>query len=203
MPERKEAPPLAETAPADTREPRSSADLPVPEVEHGHNASPQRHVEPNSDLALHLSREHQHQHLHHSARAEEGRKESVVYSKGTTFEKSTIPDESPQDRELHRRHVAEKSGLHYNDAEQGPITESEEDPQTHPLARYYVHWRIFVHVFIWLLFTGYVALQLRDVSASCPVGFVLHDSSLRVPVKPRLYRGCSLFILADRIIKIH
>jgi hypothetical protein len=168
MSEEKETPQLSDSSPQTSSTPDSTA----PEIRHGHNASLQHHVEPNSDLALHLSREHQHAHLHHSARASVGHPEEVVYSKGTTFEKSNIPDQDPQDHELHRRyhpekHHAEKNGITY-DAEQakdvGPIQSEEEDPQGHKFARFYAHWRIFFHIFIWLLFTGYVAPQLRDVS---------------------------------------
>lgn len=128
-------------------------------AEHGHNVSLQHNVEPNSDLALHYSREHQHQHLHHDARAEKGREDEVVYSKGTTFENSTVPDESPQDHELYRRHHAEKNGTQVDDAEKGnigPIIEQEEDPKTHTFSTFYARFRIYFHLFIWLFFTGYV-----------------------------------------------
>jgi hypothetical protein len=182
------------TPPTSTPEHHATSEPHVPEVRHGHNASLQHNVEENSDLALHLSREHQHGHIHHSVRAEVGHPEEVVYSKGTTFEKSTIPDADPQDHELHRRHHAEKNGIKYGDAEQGghsvqPIQEEEEDPQTHTFSRFYVHWRIFFHVFIWLLFTGYVASQLCNVSAyplpPCPPRQVPWESSS--PSKSRVY----------------
>lgn len=129
----------------------------------------QHDVELNSDLALHLSREHHHQHIHHSAHAREGRTDEVVYSKGTTSEKSTVPDASPQDHELHRRHHPEKNGFAHGDAEQGenisPIQEEENNPQTHLFSRFYVYSRIFFHIFIFLLFTGYVAPRVRGIFA--------------------------------------
>lgn len=142
----------------DVTNPGGEADTENQEIQHGHNASPQCNVEPNSDLALHLSREHHHQHLHHNQISERGRKDEVVYSQGTTFEKSNIPDPDPQDHEMHRRHHAEKNDLTVQDAEKGNLNPvpGEEDPQTHTLSRYYVHFRIGVHLFIWLLFTGYV-----------------------------------------------
>jgi hypothetical protein len=145
----------------------ASLDQHTPEVKHGHNTSTQHDVELNSDLALHLSREHHHQHIHHSAHAQKGRTDEPFYSKGTTSEISAIPDAGPQDHELHRRHHPEKNGFAHGDAEQGgninPI--QEEDPQTHAFSGFYVYWRTFFHIFIFLLFTGYVGPQIRDIFA--------------------------------------
>ena len=130
-----------------------------------HNTSPQEHVEPNLDPALDISREHYHSHLHHSTRATEGREDdNVAYTKGTTSEQSNIPNQDPQDHALHRRHnVEEKKGqVHVIDEEKGtssPI-EQEVDPQTHTLSNFYARFRVYFHVFIWLLFTGYVVSYL-------------------------------------------
>jgi CNT family concentrative nucleoside transporter len=124
------------------------------------------------DLALHASHEHTHQHLHHDARAEKGRTEEVVYSTGTTAEKSVIPDQDPLDNVMHRRqHAGEHSpehgvfeketGIAYNDksydAEKGEITLSgeEKDPKSHKFSRFYAKYRIFFHLFFLLLFTGW------------------------------------------------
>ena len=148
-------------SPAFAQEMPASPDPHIPEVKHGHNVSTQHDVEVNSDLALHLSR--------HSAYAQEGRTNEVVYPKGTTSEISAIPDAEPQDHELHRRHHPEKNGFARGDAEQGgnisPIQGEEEDRQTHTFSRFYVYCRVFFHIFIFLLFTGYVAPQIRDIFA--------------------------------------
>ena len=129
-----------------------------------HNASPQHGVEPSLDPALEISREHHHAHLHHSERALRGREDDVAYTKGTTFEQSNIPDQDPQDHALHRRHHAEetKGHVHVMDEEKGTSSpvEQEVDPRTHTLSRFYGKFRIMIHVFLWLLFTGYVALYL-------------------------------------------
>lgn len=131
---------------------------PTPTVGQTHNTSSQYHVRPNPDPALDLSHEHRHQHLHHDAFAEKGREDEVVYSKGTTFEKSTIPDESPLDHELHRRYHPGKGEVEVGDTEKGisPVRYQEEDLQTHSFSNFYAKYRIFFHLFIWLLFTGYV-----------------------------------------------
>ena len=135
----------------------------------GHNASAQHDVVPSTDPALEKSHEHHHGHLHHDARAEKGREDEVVYSKGTTFERSVIPHQDPQDHDLHRRHhpdlaeglnkghINEKSAqTEIVDAEKGNLSpiRSEEDPQSHKFARFYATYRIFFHLFIWLVFTG-------------------------------------------------
>lgn len=124
---------------------------------HGHNSSLQTDVEQNPDLTLHFSKEHQHKHLHHSSFAEKGREDEVVYSKGTTFEKSNIPEQDPLDHHLHRRKASEKDGISIDDAEKGQTLSlpGEEDPQTHSFSRFYAKCRWAFHVFIWLLFTGW------------------------------------------------
>ena len=130
-----------------------------------HNTSAQRDVLPNSDPTLDTSNEHHHRHLHHDALAEKGREDEVVYAKGTTFDISTIPDESPHDRELRRRYHPEEGGIEVGDAEKGmsPVRSEDEDPKSHTLSRFYAKYRIFFHLFIWLLFTGYVTVpSLRD-----------------------------------------
>ncbi|TID26639.1 sodium/nucleoside cotransporter 1 /nucleoside cotransporter 1 [Venturia nashicola] len=128
-----------------------------------------QHVSP--DLALDASHEHTHQHLHHDARAEKGRTDEVVYSTGTTAEKSIIPDQDPLDHVAHRRqHAGDKinnhgpsekeTGIAYEDgsydAEKGEISSAgEEDPKNHKFSRLYAKYRIFVHLFFLLLFTGW------------------------------------------------
>ena len=127
---------------------------------HEHNASAQQHVIPNNDPALDILHEHHHGHLHHSAHAERGRDDDVIYSKGTTLEKNTIPHQDPQDHDLHRRHLVmeTKMATEAVDAEKGALSpvRSEEDPQTHTLSTFYAKYRVLFHLFIWLFFTGSV-----------------------------------------------
>jgi len=133
-----------------------------------HNASAQRQIARNVDPALDRSHEHGHRHLHHDEYAEKGRHDDVVYTTGTTAEKSDIPDQDPNDHALHRRNhperrVLEKDGAiaydHKYDAENGgmgPVDSSpqEKDPQGHKVARFYARYRIFFHLFLFMLFTG-------------------------------------------------
>ncbi|KZF24342.1 hypothetical protein L228DRAFT_228305 [Xylona heveae TC161] len=126
----------------------------------GHNASSQHNVVPNLDPALDTSREHRHPHLHHDAFAVQGREENVAYTAGTTFEKSAIPDASPRDHGLHQQHVSDEKAAEMSDAERGeaisPIRTGETlTHQRYTLASLYRRYAIFVHLFIWLGFTGW------------------------------------------------
>jgi len=131
--------------------------------DHGHNMSMQRSVDENPDLALHYSHEHQHKHLHHNRASLAGRHDEVLYSEGTTFDKSHIDNKGPQDYVHHtlRDPHNEKTEFH-TDTEKGALDEptkldsngSEDDGQKHRVSRSYSKYKIFVHLFIWLLFTG-------------------------------------------------
>ena len=125
---------------------------------HEHNASAQHHVQRNNDPALDIAHEHHHAHLHHDARASMSHDQEVAYSKGTTYEKSAIPDQDPHDRHVHQQVDSSdtKSPAAFEDREKGPLSSdrSDEDPRTHTLSNFYIKNRIFFHMFIWLLFTG-------------------------------------------------
>lgn len=148
--------------------------LDVTEAPQNHNTSSQRHVIENDDPALDKSNEHGHSHLHHDKHAAEGSKEEVVYSKGTTSEKSAIPHQNPQDHDLARRRRGDpsKASAAVKDAEKGDVSSDgleEEDPRTHTFSNFYRKYRIFFHLFIWLFFTGYVSLNMtsRKSPKSC------------------------------------
>lgn len=113
-----------------------------------HNASAQKHVALNNDPALDIAQEHKHGHLHHDAHATADRDDELTYSKGTTFERSTIPDQDPMDHNLHRRgHPEKETKVDYSiaDAEKGEISSDperfkghqEEDPRSHKLSNFY------------------------------------------------------------------
>ncbi|KAI9837113.1 MAG: hypothetical protein M1819_000764 [Sarea resinae] len=127
-----------------------------------HNASAQHGVAPNPDPALNISREHHHPHLHHDAFAEKGREDEVVFSKGTSFDKPTIPDQNPHGHGRAQLNELEgaKGGVDVADEEKGSIGPVETEEEALPQAgfgidRFYRRYRVFVHIFIWLLFTGW------------------------------------------------
>ena len=135
--------------------------LDVAEAPDTHNTSSQHPVVENDDPALGESRKHTHNHghMHHDKHAEQGRKDEVVYSKGTVLERSTIPHQDPQDHDLARRRHADpsKGSTEIMDSEKGAMSPErldEGDPQSHTLSNFYLKYRIFFHLFIWLVFTG-------------------------------------------------
>jgi concentrative nucleoside transporter, CNT family len=144
-----------------------------------HNASSQTNVVRNDDPALDVDKEHHHEHLHHSAHAEKGRVDNIVYTSGTTAEKSTVPDADPLDNALHNhghpervhhhdipQHVSKKEddlGIDYDAAEKGTYDGSDEGSRGqqqgemsrgHRFRRFYKHWKLYIHLFILALFTG-------------------------------------------------
>lgn len=126
---------------------------------HGQNPSVQHHIQRNHDPALDPANEHIHGHLHHTAHAEQDRCETE-YSKGTTFEKSNIPNQEPHDQPIHRKHPPANPPITSTvaDTEKGDFSRdssSEDDPRTHTLSNFYLKYRLFFHLFIWLLFTGW------------------------------------------------
>lgn len=147
-------------APGETGERRRTHhDIP----DHGHNPSAQKDVDTNPDLTLHYSHEHQHKHLHHNRASLAGRHDEVLYAAGTTFDKSNIGDQGPQDYQTHqlRQVHNQKSPEFVGDAEKGGVgptrlesNGSEDDGRKHRVSGTYSKYKIFVHLFIWLLFTG-------------------------------------------------
>ncbi|KAJ5779718.1 hypothetical protein N7457_007438 [Penicillium paradoxum] len=95
------------------------------------------HVDP----VLDPEHQHHHAHHHHSAFAEEGRTDEVVYSKDGEFEKGIVPEPTPLDH----------SGKLSNDEESG----QEQPAQRTWYRRVLKQWRHMVHAVIWLLFTGW------------------------------------------------
>jgi concentrative nucleoside transporter, CNT family len=101
-------------------------------------------ISPHVDPALQPEHQHQHTHHHHTAYAEQGRQEEVVYTNDTAFEKGIIPDQTPLDHASKSRSQSEK------DEETG-----ESQPVKRPWhRRMRKHWSHVVHAVIWLLFTG-------------------------------------------------
>ncbi|KAF2796138.1 hypothetical protein K505DRAFT_238493 [Melanomma pulvis-pyrius CBS 109.77] len=154
-----------------------------------HNSSPMPGVVRNSDPALDIAKEHDHAHLHHGTHAADH--DHVVYTTGTTHnEPSVIPVADPNDDALHRRrihadHDIEKTGgIDYE--EKGSMSKArsssdpeliEEDTKRHLLSNFYAKYRIFFHIFIGMLFTGWwiasVVVHRKDKNWIIPFLFWL------------------------------
>ena len=130
-----------------------------------HNSSPMPGVVRNDDPALDIAREHEHEHVHHSARASHA--DNIVYSTGTTDDRSTVPNPSAQDSKLHHRHLdekhaerdIEKSGGYDYEVEKGTHSSADPEPEVEKKSPYsisvlYRRFRLPVHIFLGALFTG-------------------------------------------------
>lgn len=97
------------------------------------------------DPALNPANEHHHAHHNHSALAEKGHQDEVVYTEGTTAEKSNIPDHSPQDHSAYTEKGKEISDI--EDLGEGRAARLWQ-------RRLIKQWRHVAYAVIWLLFTG-------------------------------------------------
>lgn len=96
------------------------------------------------DPALQPEHQHHHAHHHHTAFAEQGHEDEVVFSKDTAFEKGIVPEPSPLD------HGSQSHSQGSKDEETG---------ETNPAPRAWhrralKQWRHALHAAIWILFTG-------------------------------------------------
>lgn len=107
-----------------------------------HDAGTQ--ISPYVDPALQPEHQHTHVHHNHTAYAEHGRQEEVVYTSDTAFEKGIVPDQTPLDHASKSHSQSEKD---------------EETGESQPAKRSWYqrmrkHSRHVIHAVIWLLFTG-------------------------------------------------
>lgn len=125
------------------------------------------HENPYLDPALHPAHEHKHEHLHHGGHAKADN--DIVYTHGVTDNPSVILDDQKYSnltlRNQHARDPSKTDGMTVADYEKGGVspantstgegTDEPVDPKTHKLSNAYAKYRIFVHIFIFLIFTGW------------------------------------------------
>ena len=96
----------------------------------------------------------------------------MVYSMGTTDEKSNIPNPDRMDHSLQNRHHPERItdkkndiGIDYEDREKGYGSEDHsgegEVSRGHKFKRFYRHYKLFIHLVIVVVFTGSGFLDIR------------------------------------------
>ncbi|PGH04674.1 CNT family concentrative nucleoside transporter [Blastomyces parvus] len=124
----------------------------------------------SADPALDPAHQHHHAHHQHSAFAEKGREDEVVYAKG--IDPSNIPDQSPLDHGSQSQSETKPSG----DVEAG-----EEDRETGSRfsrfrKRHRAHFSMATHAVIWMLFTGWwiAGLILRRKDLGWVVPFLVY-----------------------------
>ena len=135
--------------------------------------SPQQNVIQDKVPKLQSPNEHHHKNVQHACHVEKGREVEAIYSYGTPFNESTFQHQDLQDHDLHRkRHIdIAKEPTAALDTEQVMSSnDHEEQPQTHILLRSYNRYRIFFHLFFWVIFTGWwvagLVLHVHDPLSS-------------------------------------
>lgn len=135
------------------------------------------------DPALDPGHQHTHGHLHHAAGAYHEGNDQPVYSTGTTKERSTIPDPSPQDHDRiqhHHHHQTDKK-LETNiaDVEKGnldsitPTSSLENSPERSGKGKnFYRRYRNYFHLAFWMVATGWwtagLGLHYNDMNWVVP-----------------------------------
>lgn len=123
---------------------------------HNHNASIEHNVAESQDST---PDEHNYGHLYPNTPIDRSQKEEIISIKSTTNEKSKRPDEERQEPSLQRKVHPDISKslpskvINAENAELGHEA-SEVDLQAHLLSNFYIKYRIFFHLLIWLFFTG-------------------------------------------------
>ncbi|KAI1639232.1 hypothetical protein F4809DRAFT_155811 [Biscogniauxia mediterranea] len=115
----------------------------------GHNASPQIGVAPNPDPALDISNEHRHAHLHHGGAAADhaNHPDEPVYSSATPEKSFDKARDFPATEKF------------VNDEESGNVGHIQKHDDTsiwHMLGVWYRRFKIYVHLFVWLVWTALV-----------------------------------------------
>lgn len=138
--------------------------------DHGHNPSLQKDVIENPDITLHYSHEHQHNHMHHGRSSLVARHDELLYAKGSELDNRhdliVNQDHSHHQHSLKpgmetietKDHIYSESGT--SDPEKSGFeatridTNETDDGQKHRFSRFYRKYKIFFHLFIWLVFTA-------------------------------------------------
>jgi len=150
------------------------------------------------DPALDPANEHSHGHLHHSPRAEHHTADEPVYTVGTTAERSTMADPSPQDHIYHGEGLGKPTGgpTYLQDIEKGDMSpasrvtssenSAEPDPKDHKFANFYSKYRIVFHLLMFGVVTGWWVS-----------GLVLHHDDMNwiIPFLIWLFISLRLFFL--------
>ena len=123
------------------------------------NPSPKQNVVKNSHPVLQDSTEHHRDHVQHNIQSRKSQENDVTHSYDAILEGNTIHHQDSQDCERHRKRHADMSKelAVAVDPEQNNVGLSrfEEDAQSHTFSTFYRKYRVFFHLFIWAVFTGW------------------------------------------------
>ena len=123
------------------------------------NPSPKQNVVKDNHQTLPNSTEQHHDHVQYNIQSRKSQENDVTHSYDATLEGNTIHHQDSQNREHYRkRHADMRKELAIAvDPEQTNVGLSrfEEDAQSHTFSTFYKKYRVFFHLFIWVVFTGW------------------------------------------------
>ena len=123
------------------------------------NPSPKQNVVKDGHTALQNSTEHHHDHVQDNIQSRKSQENDVAHSYDAASDGNTVHHRDSQDSERHRkRHADMRKELAVAvDPEQNNVGLSrfEEDAQSHTFSTFYKKYRVFFHLFIWAVFTGW------------------------------------------------
>ena len=123
------------------------------------NPSPKQNVVKDSHPTLQDSTDHHHDHVQYNIQSRKSQENDVTHSYDAFLEGNTVHHQDSQDCERHRERNADmREELAVAvDPEQsnGGLSRFEEDAQSHTFSTFYRKYRVFFHLFIWAVFTGW------------------------------------------------
>ncbi|KAL9612932.1 MAG: hypothetical protein Q9167_002515 [Letrouitia subvulpina] len=145
----------------------------------------QRSSQRNGNPAPNVAQEYDQVHLHRGLPQSIKQGQDSEYPKAPTFEKSILANE-------HQGSTKSKVPADFIDSENGPLSldRSEKDSSARSFSKFYLHYRIFFHLLIWLLFTGWWI-----------AGLILHGRHDRLSsrtgwLKPFFFLAAVIFFVA-------
>ena len=111
-----------------------------------HNTSMREHVDANDESTLARDHGYPQTHFHRGTNAKKDREDEVADS-----QEKRGNDGQPQE---HADFAEVSQDVVKSQQDSLPQSQSEEELKTRSLATFYKRYRLFVHLFIWLVFTG-------------------------------------------------
>ena len=120
-----------------------------------HDAYSQTNVVAHADSSLDKDLEYQHEDLHHHTSGKKQGEDQIVHTQDATKESLNLPVKGTSLYHGDGATMSEKPKT-VLDPEAGSLTEVqlEDDAQTSKLSSRYSRYRLYIHLVIWLFFTG-------------------------------------------------
>ena len=119
-----------------------------------HNSpSPKPNVVRDNHPTIQDSTEHHHDHVQYNMQSSKSQENDVTHSYDAALEGDTIHHQDSRKRHADiRKELAVAVDPEQNDV---GLSRTEEDAQSHTFSSFYKKYRVFFHLFIWAVFTGW------------------------------------------------